>query len=57
MRHVREADEFNSRWQRHRLVRRKNRDPERVEPDKQLFDPFRVGNISRYCSEGVAHGY
>ena len=57
MRYVRAADEFNSRWQRHRIVRRKNRDPERVEPDEQLFDLFEVGSISRCSSVGVAHGY
>jgi hypothetical protein len=42
---VRAANNFNSRWQRHRTAPSIACDPERVEFQGGFFDPFRVGGL------------
>ena len=51
---IREADKFNSRWQRHRIGRPFDFDPEGVAP---VFDPFRVIGLCAVGSVDVVHGY
>jgi len=53
-----QADEFNSRWQRHRnLGHNRVATLQGSNCYAKSFDPFRVGRYSRRRSVGAAHGY